>query len=243
MIILNRVASTNNYAMGLIKTHQATHQMAVFAFDQTAGKGRMGKRWNSEPSANIHLSAITQMHWASLHHQFYLSIAAALSVAQLIEDYCGSEVFVKWPNDIIINDRKAAGILIENVIRGQLWQWAVTGIGLNVNQVHFENEQATSLTIETSNTFDVLTLARELKAIFFSYVDAFENQQHAGWLETFNARLYKKNEITKVQAGSRVFETIIAGVTPNGKLITRDVIEQEWNPDSIRILYQSEINR
>jgi len=66
--------------------------------------------------------------------QFYVSAAIAVAIANFLRKYAGENVFIKWPNDIFLNDRKAAGLLIENSIRGNTWQYAVAGMGININQ-------------------------------------------------------------------------------------------------------------
>ncbi len=239
IVVLDSVESTNNYAMSLVKNGEVGHGSAVFAYEQTGGKGRLGRQWITEPGASIHLSLLTRMEWASLAKQFMISVAASLSAIDLIAKYSDSEVFVKWPNDIFINDRKAAGILIENVIRGDLWQWAITGIGLNVNQTNFpldpELKRTTSLGIETTQKFDVLQLASELRTIFLTYIESWREGLHEQWMERYNSRLYKAGQLVKLEYGNRVFETTITSVTNEGKLVTKDVFEREWDLDQVKI--------
>ncbi len=241
IIVLDCVESTNNYAMSLAKNGEARHGTAVFAYEQTGGKGRLGRQWITEPGASIQLSILTQMEWASLAKQFMLSVAASLSTLDLIERYSDSEVFVKWPNDIFINDRKAAGILIENFIRGDLWQWAITGIGLNVNQTRFpldqQLERTTSLAIETAHQFEVLQLASELRTFFLNYIENWREGLHEQWMERYNSRLYKAGQLVKLEYRNRVFEATIISVTKEGKLVTKDVFEREWNLDEVKIRF------
>lgn len=237
--ILNSVESTNNYAMRLVKNDEVKHGAAFFALEQTGGKGRLGRKWISEPGANIQVSFVTRMKWALLSEQFMLSVAAALSAIDLLKKYTDSEVFVKWPNDIFINDMKAAGILIENVVRGKVWQWAITGIGMNINQTRFPNDvginKATSLAVETSNQFDVLQLTSELRAIFLNYLDNWHRGLHLHWMDSYNSQLYKSGQLVKLEYQNRIFESTIKGVTKEGKLITEDALEREWGLDEVKI--------
>ena len=143
--ILEKVDSTNNYAMALVQKGEATNGEAVFAKVQTRGKGRRGKTWESQSSENIVLTINTQMQWLPLQQQFQLSIAVALGCFDFFFKYIKENIKIKWPNDIFINDSKAGGILIENVVKGNLWQWAVIGIGLNINQRNFNEVKAISL--------------------------------------------------------------------------------------------------
>ena len=87
-----------------------------------------------------------------------------LGCLDFFSKYIKENVKIKWPNDIFINDRKAGGILIENVIKGNLWQWAVIGIGLNINQENFEKENLKAISLKqiTGKNYDVIELAKEL---------------------------------------------------------------------------------
>nr|MDQ6904839.1 biotin--[acetyl-CoA-carboxylase] ligase [Bacteroidota bacterium] len=123
--ILERVDSTNNYAMALIKKDLATSGEAVFAMEQTSGKGRRGKSWQSEKGENIMLTICAEMQWLRVQQQFQVSVAVAIGCVAFFSKYLKENIKIKWPNDIYINDSKAGGVLIENVIHGSLWQWAI----------------------------------------------------------------------------------------------------------------------
>ncbi|HZW71035.1 MAG TPA: biotin--[acetyl-CoA-carboxylase] ligase, partial [Hanamia sp.] len=122
-LTLETVDSTNNYAMALIQKRQIEHEIAIFAKEQTAGKGRRGKQWLSSKGENIILSIAIPVQWLSISRQFEISVAAALGCCDLLKEIILANLFIKWPNDIFINDSKAGGILIENVIKSKIWQW------------------------------------------------------------------------------------------------------------------------
>ncbi len=126
--ILNRVDSTNNYAMGMIRDGIAKHGDAWFSYDQTHGKGRRGKTWKADKGKNIILSIAVNTSLLDVSRPFFISIAATLGSIDLFKKYAGDETAIKWPNDIFWNDRKAGGILIENSIQGSKWQWSVIGV-------------------------------------------------------------------------------------------------------------------
>src|SRR6202012_5219150 len=101
--------------MGLATAGMAPHGTLVFAHDQWAGKGQRGRSWNSNPGANIVLSAVLEPVVLPLQQAFGLSVAVALACRDFFSSYAGSDVTtIKWPNDLYWNDRKAGGILIEN---------------------------------------------------------------------------------------------------------------------------------
>ena len=111
-IELPAVDSTNNYAMGLVREGMAQHGTAVFAHEQTRGKGQRNKQWLSGNRDNIALSLILNPGRILNTEVFILSMAAANAAFQLINRYIPEELSIKWPNDIYWRDRKAAGILI-----------------------------------------------------------------------------------------------------------------------------------
>jgi BirA family biotin operon repressor/biotin-[acetyl-CoA-carboxylase] ligase len=235
MLVLDSVDSTNNYAMALIQQGERDTIKPVFAMEQTQGKGRRGKHWKSNKGANIMMSIPIEMQWLPLSQQFQLSAAIALSCHDLFLKYRVSNVFIKWPNDIFINDSKAGGILIENVIKGTLWQWSVIGIGLNINQEKFEdfNLKATSLKLATGETYDVLKLAEELVSTVLKRVNELKSGKFEKMLEEYNQHLFARNKIIKLKKGNIVFETKIAGVSSSGQLITSDAIERKFDFDEV----------
>lgn len=235
MLILDSIDSTNNYAMEMIKKGMATDGNAVFAMEQTRGKGRRGRQWSSNRGDNIILSASYQMQWLPVFHQFQLSVAAALGCFDLCSKYAPGMVSVKWPNDIFINDTKAGGVLIETTIKGTLWQWAVIGIGLNVNQTDFEstNVAATSLSLATNNRFDVLQLAKELCELLTERISDLKNGHFLSMLDTYNQHLFAKNKMVLLKKQHNIFETKLIKVSPTGQLITKDKSKRAFNFDEV----------
>lgn len=235
MLILDSVDSTNNYAMALLQKRAIDGEIAVFAKEQTHGKGRRGKQWISNKSENIMMSVVVPMQWLSVSRQFELSVAVALSCHDLFQKYILANLFIKWPNDIFINDSKAGGILIENVIKGKIWQWSVIGIGLNINQEKFEEGilKATSLKIETRKKYDVIKLADQLHVILLKRIEDLQAGNFEKMLEEYNSHLYARGKIVKLKKQNVVFETQIKTVSPFGQLITQDSIERNFNFDEV----------
>jgi len=235
MLILDSVDSTNNYAMALLQKREIDAEIAVFAKEQTHGKGRRGKQWMSKKSENILMSVVVQLQWLSISRQFDLSVAAALSCFDLFEKYILGNLFIKWPNDIFINDSKAGGILIENVIKGNIWQWAVIGIGLNINQQNFEEEilKASSLRIKTGKEYNVIELANKLHLILLARIEQLKAGDFEKMLEEYNSHLYARGKMVKLKKQNVLFETTILGVSQFGHLITKDSVERKFNFDEV----------
>lgn len=235
LIVLDSVDSTNNYAMGMIQNGEAESGMAVFAMNQTHGKGRREKRWKAAPGLNILLSVIAQTPQQSVLQQFPVSAAAALGCFDLLAKYTQAPIKIKWPNDIYLDDRKAGGLLIENVISGTNWQWCVVGAGINVNQTDFEEHEnhPISLSLVTGFQYDVIQMASQLQLSILNRLKQLEAGGMSGLIEEYNFHLFAKNLVVKLKKGSAVFKTMIRGVTAHGKLMTRDVMERQFAFDEV----------
>lgn len=218
-IELITVDSTNNYAMEKLQTGEVQHGTAWFAHSQTAGKGQRGRQWFAQAGQNITMTVALHINALPVSGQFYLSAAIALAGYDLYSRYAGSESCVKWPNDIYWNDRKAGGILIENVLRGNNWQWAVVGTGININQAAFDNNagRAVSLKQITGKDHDVIALAKELRGYELKRYEQLLNDKDR-ILDDYNAVLYKKGQRVKLRKENIVFEAVVKEVMPDGRL-------------------------
>jgi BirA family transcriptional regulator, biotin operon repressor / biotin---[acetyl-CoA-carboxylase] ligase len=116
LTILESVDSTNNYAMAKVRTGLAKHGDGFFAMAQEKGKGQRGKTWVTAPGTNIIYSLVMQLSGPEKGRQFAFSAAIALAVHDFFSLYAGTGTSIKWPNDLYWRDRKAGGILIENII-------------------------------------------------------------------------------------------------------------------------------
>ena len=163
-IVLDSVDSTNNYAMARVHEGLSRHGNAYFSSIQTEGKGQRGKLWETSINVNIALSIVLEPATLNALQQFQLSVAVTMGCFDFVNFYAGDETTIKWPNDIYWRDRKAGGILIENIFHGKEWKYAVAGIGININQPYFDDslKNAVSLKQITGKSFYTLALAREL---------------------------------------------------------------------------------
>ena len=172
-----------------------------------------------------------------VHDQFYLSMAAALGWLDLFKKYVKENIKIKWPNDIFCNDRKAGGILIENVIKGNFWQWAVIGIGININQVEFESGldyHPVSLKQITNTDFDVIEMGKNLKESVLKRIEELREEDRENLLKEYSDSLFRINEKVKLKKGNIVFETMIKGVTKEGQLKTFDAMERSFDLDEVK---------
>jgi BirA family biotin operon repressor/biotin-[acetyl-CoA-carboxylase] ligase len=221
--------------MGLVHAGMAQHGTAVFTHEQTKGKGQRNKQWLSEGGKNIALSLVVQPSSLQLNEAFLLSMSVAIGLSQFLNYYTNGEVTIKWPNDIYWRDRKAAGILIENIIQGGNWKYAVIGIGVNLNQTNFGDfKRAVSLKQITGKNYPVLVLARELlRFLEVSLSELIINKQKL--IDNYHAHLYKWKEEVLLKRNGKVIKGRLEGVSKEGLLIVQHekkesfkVGEVEW---------------
>jgi BirA family biotin operon repressor/biotin-[acetyl-CoA-carboxylase] ligase len=216
--------STNQMALSFVSKSKPSEGTAVFTPNQTAGRGQIGSRWESEPHQNMALSLILYPKTLAIRQQFMLNKAVALAVrdtvAALLDDSQRS-VWVKWSNDIYVGKEKIAGILIQNGIQGTHLQYSIIGIGLNVNQIKFSNNasNATSLKLQTGATYDLTLILKQicqkmeqyyllLKFGHFDRLDALYLQhlyqyQQSAWYQRLDGSFFRGT---------------ITGVTDTGRL-------------------------
>ena len=228
--ILDSVDSTNNYAMGIVHAGLAKHGMAWFAHEQTKGKGQRGKSWQSGKGENIALSLVLVPIGLKAIEVFKISVIVSLACTHFINRLAGSEVFIKWPNDIYWRDRKAGGILIENVMQGDTWKYAVVGIGINVNQTSFSGSLNNPVSLKeiTGKSFDIEALAKRLYKAVLLAVNEMDSKSFSTFLAEYNHYLYRLKSIVKLRETNEVFECIIEGVNERGKLLTSGSTNREF---------------
>jgi BirA family biotin operon repressor/biotin-[acetyl-CoA-carboxylase] ligase len=217
--------------MGMVRDGLAKHGEAWFSYEQTHGKGRRGKMWKAEKGKNIISTIVVSTRFLTVYQQFYLSVAVSLACLEFYKKYAGDETKIKWPNDIFWNDRKAGGILIENVVKGNDWQWAIIGIGININQTEFSVDGVfvpVSLKQITGREYDIIALANELYEMVMKQYDALKNNQFDKMLIEYNQILFGLNKKVKLKKDNIIFETTIKGVSEQGQLITYDAIKRQF---------------
>lgn len=170
LVELSTIDSTNIYAMAQIKEGLAKSGSCYRADFQTQGKGQHGRVWESSAGQNLLCTYILELKqldstkkWVP-EHQIGFSAAIALGIRDFYDALTNGDTKIKKPNDIYWRDRKAGGILIENLVRGTEWTWAVVGIGINVNQTQFSPDAPNPVSLKqiTGRDWDIRSLQKEL---------------------------------------------------------------------------------
>jgi BirA family biotin operon repressor/biotin-[acetyl-CoA-carboxylase] ligase len=200
LIELSTIDSTNIYAMAQIKAGLAKSGSCYTADFQTNGKGQHGRVWESSKGQNLLCSYILELNtldtlknWTPAD-QIGFSAAIALGVRAFFAAFAGSETKIKKPNDIYFSDRKAGGILIENLVRGQEWTWTVIGIGMNINQSAFSSAAVNkvssnpiSLQEITNKNWDVKQMQQHLSDALNIAIQDWMMEGDEKTIQAFNA--------------------------------------------------------
>ncbi|HVI43581.1 MAG TPA: biotin--[acetyl-CoA-carboxylase] ligase [Chitinophaga sp.] len=218
--ILDEIDSTNNYAMQQVNSGHVTSGTAWFTSNQTAGKGTRGKQWLADPGDIIALTIALQPAMLPLSRQFMLSAAIALGVSDFFASHAGDETIIKWPNDIYWRDRKAGGILIENVLRGSIWHYAIIGIGLNINQARFPDHLPNPVSLKqiTGKAWDATELAKELCGFLGKRFRQLQPSGFPSLLNEYKSRLFRWQQPAPYRKDGELFYGTIVDVLPDGHL-------------------------
>ena len=204
----DEIDSTNNY---LKNSYQLLDNFTFVSTDyQSKGKGRNDRIWESSKGLNLMFSILVKDP-KLLEISTILSIVTAVEVAKLLEEYSLNDVSVKWPNDVLINDKKICGILLE----GQLPNYLVIGVGLNVNQKEFPDHlrrPATSMVNILNRNVDLNDLKEQL---FKSIVSNFNELNREDYLSYFKNHNYLLNKRVKVIINQEIFIGEVVGIDDN----------------------------
>lgn len=222
LLHFSTLPSTNAYAQSLIQQQDVAEGTVISTDHQQAGRGQMGNNWLSAPGKNLTLSIVLYPHFLAPAHQFQLNKIASLAVRDTVAESTTYPTFVKWPNDVFLNDRKICGILIQNSLQGARLQHSIIGIGLNVNQSHFpaSMSRASSMARETHHTFDRgelrIRLCRHLEKWYTVLRDQPASVLDIAYLE--HLYLYQQPAWYRRATGEH-FQGTISGISPHGHLI------------------------
>ena len=221
VLVFENTGSTNDVIAKLGK-QGVPEGIVAFAEHQTAGRGRLGRRWESGAAAGLWFSLLTRPSFP-LSRWTRLTLWAAHAVAVGIERTCGLQVMLKWPNDLYAGGRKLVGILVESS-PGQDNPFAVAGIGINVNQEAFSGPlaaTATSLRIETGSAWDRNTLAASVLAAFDQTYPSLD-EHFSALLDWASERDFLRGKWVAATVGASRCEGMAEGIDDTGALILRN---------------------
>ncbi len=225
-IFLPEVESTNSYAIELLKNVNQPEGTIVYTHNQTKGRGQRGNSWISQPGQNLALSIILKPHFLPLKNLHFLYIVGALAVHDVMTHILSNGQFdikIKWPNDILVNGKKIAGILNENVLQNTKLNYCVIGIGVNINQTDFSTvTTATSLSLLTSAAYHLKDIISKLCIAFEKYYLILMKESYDQLLDMYYKYLYKRHEFHVFKVNNTTLSLKVNGISSSGLLHLTD---------------------
>jgi len=222
LIFLPQVNSTNSYAIEMLKNVNLAEGTVVHTADQTNGRGQRGSVWKTEKTSNLTASLVIKPTFLELKNQYYLYQISALACYDALAELLDSSQFdikIKWPNDILVNNNKIAGILIENNVINTQLSWSVIGVGLNVNQTVFdEGFNATSLKVLMDKDFDVNNMLQLVCKHFEKYYLQLKNNKLSLIKEAYLKHFFRLNKWMEFEIEGTLTTMFVQGVSEEGLL-------------------------
>lgn len=238
---LNAIDSTNQYLKELSLSKVIEDFTVVWAHEQQKGKGQMGAKWVSEPGKNLTFSVLKKHDDLKVKHQFLLNISVSLAILDVLQRLSIPNLSVKWPNDILSGSTKICGILVENTLIGNQIQASIVGIGLNVNQLTFNNlTNVSSLKLLLGRTLNLEELLKSIIEDLKAKFSDLENHKYEALTTAYEKNLFRKDKpSTFTNKNGKIFMGFIRNVSKEGKLIVEleDAILKEFDLKEIRLKY------
>ena len=243
VVFLEETGSTNVEAR-ILAERDFPHGTLVVADSQTGGKGRRGRSWHTPKGSSIAMSIMLKPELEA-EYASMLTLVQAMAVAKAIEEICGLEAQIKWPNDILVNEKKVCGILTEMNLEMTEISSIIIGTGINVNQENFPeeiSEIATSLKIEKKRTQSRADLIERICELFEEYFEMFiASKDLSGFLEEYNSHLISMGRVVKVLDPKGEFTGEALGINALGELLVKresgEVVNVYAGEVSVRGIY------
>jgi len=228
-IYCDEIISTNSELLSN-KQHYKKSGTVLLAEKQLKGKGRKDRTWQSAKGLNLTFSILLNKDIVAELNLNHLNLAASLSVALAIENLYQLRTELKWPNDVLINGKKIAGILIETTVKGSNIERVVIGIGINLNQLVFQGEYnfpPTSLKLETGVNVERETILAEVLNIFEELMINLQKEP-GSILEDWRAKCKMIGDKITITDGEQSKKGVFYDIDDNGYLLLRrnNVIEK-----------------
>ncbi len=210
LIYFNNCASTQDELIDFLNQHYLSEDfLAVYTFNQTKGRGQYGNSWENLPEENLAYSFALKTKNINISDTCF-NFYTAILVRDFIANLTKTEVKIKWPNDLILKNKKICGMLFE-----KSKNYFVVGIGINILQENFKNlPKAGSVLSQTGLSFELKAFTESLHQYLFEHLVQKEIPNNI--LELYHLHLYRKNEVSVFEKNEVRQNGIIKNVDENG---------------------------
>ena len=216
-IKLNQIDSTNRFLLEFNKSSNISGPIVVTAEYQSEGRGRASKSWFSNRGENLLISLLLN-HKLHINKKFDLSIVISLALKDFLSTYLKDDIHIKWPNDLIIKNKKIAGFIIDNLVQNSNIHTSVIGIGVNINQLKFNyfSPLATSIALENNCNYNLDDMKNNLLSCIENRYINFE--KNSTLYNEYLNYLYLKDKFSFFEINLKRVEAKIINVSEIGEL-------------------------
>ena len=226
---LSKTDSTNAYLQRK-RSECDIRNWVVSADEQTAGKGMGNNGWESEAGKNLTFSLALEMGFLPAERQFLLSEAVPLGIIEVLDTILPIEkLSIKWPNDIYYESHKLAGILINSTIKANMINVSIIGIGLNVNQLQFQDwpTRPVSIKMITGKEYDLQPLLEQIAERIIIKVEQLKNNP-TSIEHDYLKRLFRYRTWAEYEVRGKIMRLFMTGIDPFGRLMMRDKADNSY---------------
>ena len=181
IIHYKKVKSTNSLLSKLVADNKTHDNLVIVADYQTGGRGQREKKWKSVKNKNLLFSVYISPDDCFVDQKIYFNIITSLSIVYTLDKYIkDSEIQIKWPNDILVNNHKISGILIESTVLKEKIKKIIIGVGININQIRFPFTEniPTSMKKILKKEFDKQVFLMDFLKNFSQLFESFKEKKY-----------------------------------------------------------------
>jgi len=240
IIKISKCASTNNQIKDYFLHLPSSDSLCLIAEEQTQGKGQLGSQWVSRAHQNLTFSFLFPNLNLPIEESFKINLLTTIKLHEVFTDLGFSKLKFKWPNDLILADKKMGGILIENILQSNLIKRSVIGIGINVNQTSFnELTKATSLKRVYHKDFSTEDIFLKITREFEDFESHIHEVKINDLISSYHNLLFRFRKTSMFNLNGKVLPGILRQVKPNGRLQIEfeDQVLKDFDVKEIKLIY------
>ena len=240
IIKLDAISSTNDWLKEKYDKNTCMDGDLIWANEQTMGRGQKSNKWLSEPGKNLTFSFFKVLKSLKVNDQFIINCSVSTAIINALKKIHVPNLSLKWPNDILSDDKKICGVLIENYIKGDAIVGSIIGVGLNINQTNFNNiKGASSVLNKTGKEFDLEFILNLLLNSFMESFKFCKSESKEYLIREYEKLLFAKNRLSKFEVNNQTFNATIMGIDLDGKLVLQNEKKEilMFSNSTIKMIY------
>ena len=229
-IHLKSTDSTNTFLIEKASNNNVADTV-VYADEQSHGKGLGSNTWESAPLKNLTFSIALNTSFIEVSNQFQLSQSVAVSLHKFLSNYLNiDKLSIKWPNDILYDHKKMSGVLISNLLKNNRMDLSVVGVGINVNQMKFQDwpTNPVSMKMITGTDFDLEELLHSAVYSIYESLELLKSDGYNSISDYYLKHLYRYHQLGNYLVDGDVKRLFMKGLDGFGRLVLCDDVSCEY---------------